>query len=112
MRGVISVEEALERMLARVDVLGDERVELMGALHRVLAEPIASDRDMPPWPNSSMDGYALRERRRARGDGGPTGDASAGRPRGRRRHGRSGRCGRERRSGSSPGRRSRMAPTR
>jgi molybdopterin molybdotransferase len=57
---VISVEEALERVLARVDVLGDERVELMGALHRVLAEPIASDRDVPPWPNSSMDGYAVR----------------------------------------------------
>jgi molybdopterin molybdotransferase len=57
---VISVEEALDRVMARVEVLGDERAELGGALHRALAEPIAADRDMPPWPNSSMDGYAVR----------------------------------------------------
>ena len=32
----------------------------MGALGRVLAEPIVSRATIPPWPNSSMDGYALR----------------------------------------------------
>jgi molybdopterin molybdotransferase len=69
---VISVEEALESVLARVPVLGDERAELIGALHRVLAEPIAADRDMPPWPNSSMDGYAVRSA--------DTREAAAGRP--------------------------------
>ena len=26
----------------------------------MLAEDVVSPRDMPPWPNSSMDGYALR----------------------------------------------------
>jgi molybdopterin molybdotransferase len=57
---VISVEEALERILARVDVLGDEQVPLTRALHRVLAESVVSSLDLPPWPNSSMDGYALR----------------------------------------------------
>jgi molybdopterin molybdotransferase len=57
---VISVEEARERILSRVGVLGSERAELAGALHRVLAEPIVVPRDIPPWPNSSMDGYALR----------------------------------------------------
>jgi len=57
---VISVEEALERILARVDVLGDEQVPLTGALHRVLAESVVSSLDVPPWPNSSMDGYALQ----------------------------------------------------
>jgi len=57
---VISVEEALERIVARVDVLGDEQVPLTGALHRVLAESVVSSLDVPPWPNSSMDGYALQ----------------------------------------------------
>jgi len=57
---VISVEEALDRILSRVTVLGDERVALTLALHRVLAEDVESPRDMPPWPASSMDGYALR----------------------------------------------------
>jgi molybdopterin molybdotransferase len=57
---VISVEEALERILSRVSVLGDERVPLAGALHRILAERAVSRREIPPWPNSSMDGYAVR----------------------------------------------------
>lgn len=57
---MITVEEALERILPRVSSLGDERVELSRALHRVLAETVVAGRDIPPWPNSSMDGYALR----------------------------------------------------
>jgi molybdopterin molybdotransferase len=57
---VISVEEALERILSRIGVLGDEQVPLGRALHRVLAEPAVANLDLPPWPNSSMDGYALR----------------------------------------------------
>lgn len=57
---MISVEEALDRILSRVAPLGDERVALPQSLHRVLAEDIDSPRDMPPWPASSMDGYALR----------------------------------------------------
>jgi molybdopterin molybdotransferase len=57
---VIQVEEALERILARVGVLGDEQVPLTRALRRLLAESVVSDLDLPPWPNSSMDGYALR----------------------------------------------------
>lgn len=57
---MISVEEALDRILSRVAGLGDERVALTAALHRVLAEDVESPRDMPPWPASSMDGYALR----------------------------------------------------
>ena len=56
---MIPVEEALERILARVTTLGDERVGLIEALDRVLAEPVVAEREIPPWPNSSMDGYAL-----------------------------------------------------
>lgn len=57
---MISVEEAQERILSRIAVLGDERVELPRALGRVLAEAVTASRDIPAWPNSSMDGYALR----------------------------------------------------
>lgn len=66
---MIAVEEALERILSRLSALGSERVELSHALHRVLAEDVAAEGDIPPWPNSSMDGYALR--------GGDTSGASA-----------------------------------
>ena len=66
---MIAVEEALERILSRVSALGSERAELSQALHRVLAEDVAAGGDIPPWPNSSMDGYALR--------GGDTSRASA-----------------------------------
>ena len=57
---MLSVEEALTSILARIPVLGTERVDVIGALGRVLAEPVVSRREIPPWPNSSMDGYALR----------------------------------------------------
>jgi molybdopterin molybdotransferase len=59
---MIPVEEALERVLSRVAPLGDEQVELTQALGRVLAEDIDAADDIPAWPNSSMDGYALRAR--------------------------------------------------
>jgi molybdopterin molybdotransferase len=58
--GVIPVEEALERIVCRLSTLGSEQVELPQALHRVLAEDVSASADIPPWPNSSMDGYALR----------------------------------------------------
>ena len=57
---MLSVEEAIEAILARISVLGTERVDVLGALGRVLAEPIVSRRQIPPWANSSMDGYAVR----------------------------------------------------
>jgi len=59
---VLSVEEALEQVLSRVNRLGTERVDLLACLGRVLAEPIVAPGDIPPWPNSSMDGYALLSR--------------------------------------------------
>ena len=56
---MISVEEALERILSRVGTLGVERVALLDSLDRVLAESVTAEREIPPWPNSSMDGYAV-----------------------------------------------------
>lgn len=57
---MLSVEEALEQILGRVRPLATERVDLLAALGRVLAVPVRSTRVIPPWPNSSMDGYAVR----------------------------------------------------
>lgn len=57
---MLSVEEVLERVLARVTPVATERVGLLSASDRVLAEPVIAPLDIPPWPNSSMDGYVLR----------------------------------------------------
>ena len=64
---MLTVEEALEAIVSRVEPLGTERVEILAALGRVLAEPIVSRREIPPWPNSSMDGYAVRSADTGRG---------------------------------------------
>src|SRR3989441_10789866 len=57
---MLSVEQAQAEILGRVRALPTERVDVLAALGRVLAEPIRSTRRIPPWPNSSMDGYAVR----------------------------------------------------
>jgi molybdopterin molybdotransferase len=57
---VLTVEQAREQILTRVAMLPAERVVLLDALGRVLAEPVVAAREIPPWPNSSMDGYAVR----------------------------------------------------
>ncbi|HJP85522.1 MAG TPA: gephyrin-like molybdotransferase Glp [Gemmatimonadaceae bacterium] len=56
----LTIAEASERMLAEIRPLAIERVPLRQALGRVLAEDIAATVTMPPWSNSSMDGYAVR----------------------------------------------------
>jgi molybdopterin molybdotransferase len=57
---MLSVEDAQAEILGRARLLPTERVDILAALGRVLAEPIHSTRRIPPWPNSSMDGYAVR----------------------------------------------------
>jgi molybdopterin molybdotransferase len=57
---VLSVAEALDRVLAEVPVLSAETLPLSLALGRVLAEPVVAEREIPPWDNSAMDGYAVR----------------------------------------------------
>jgi molybdopterin molybdotransferase len=56
---VITAEEALRRVLARASPLPSELVPLMLAAGRVLAEPVKSDMDLPPFLTSAMDGYAV-----------------------------------------------------
>lgn len=57
------MEAALERLLALAalaPILDFEEVALAEAEGRVLASDLYATLDLPPWPNSAMDGYALR----------------------------------------------------
>jgi len=56
----LTVKEALSAVLAGVSVLGEEVVALPEALGRVLTRAVVAQDNMPPFSNSSMDGYALR----------------------------------------------------
>ena len=59
--GLLGVEEARTRMLAAVEPVGGvEQLGLRDALGRVLADDLAAPFDVPPFPNSAMDGYAVR----------------------------------------------------
>jgi len=57
---MISVDEALNKILSHIQPLGFEKVSLLDALGRVIAEDIYAKRNIPPLDNSAMDGYALR----------------------------------------------------
>jgi molybdopterin molybdotransferase len=57
---MLSVEEALQKILDAVDVLEAESVPILESLGQVLAEDIKSDINVPPLDNSAMDGYAVR----------------------------------------------------
>lgn len=57
---MISVEEARTYILKHFQPLETERVDLLDALDRVLAQDIVSEINVPPHDNSAMDGYALR----------------------------------------------------
>lgn len=79
---MISVEVALERILAGLTPMPAETVALPASLGRVLAEPVAARVAHPPLDVSSMDGYAVRA---ADLDSIPTrltviGEAAAGHP--------------------------------
>jgi molybdopterin molybdotransferase len=57
---LLSIDEALERILARARALEGEEVPLEAAAGRVLAQAARAAVDLPPFPSSAMDGYALR----------------------------------------------------
>src|SRR6266496_2670886 len=60
MSDLTPLEDALKIVLDTVPVLGIEKISLLDALGRVLAEDIIAERDNPPWDNSAMDGFAVR----------------------------------------------------
>ena len=57
---MISVEEALARLLAPLAAVPPEQVSVADAVGRVLAEDVAARRTQPPFAVSAMDGYAVR----------------------------------------------------
>jgi len=60
-QGLLSVEEALERLLAGARCVGEvETVPTMATTGRVLAQSQTSSLNVPPLDNTSMDGYAVR----------------------------------------------------
>ncbi len=59
---MISVEQALEKILAYVDILEEEERPILDCLGQVLAEDIYSSIDVPPLDNTAMDGYAVQSR--------------------------------------------------
>ena len=60
MADLLTIEEAQRLILERVRPLPAERVPLAEAGGRVLAEDAAAIVDLPPFPSSAMDGYAVR----------------------------------------------------
>ena len=57
---MVSVDEALSRILNRIQILGFEKVDIITSLGRIIGEDIFVPRDIPPLDNSAMDGYAVR----------------------------------------------------
>src|SRR5438105_13090731 len=60
---ILSFEEArhvVEAHAARLRPRGKELADLLDAAGRVLAEPVVADRNFPPFPRATRDGYALR----------------------------------------------------
>lgn len=57
---MISVDRALEIVLANTTVLGSEKVDLRDAMGRVLRQQVKADTDLPPFDRARMDGYAVR----------------------------------------------------
>jgi molybdopterin molybdotransferase len=60
MADLLSIDDAIRTVLERVQPLPAERVPIEAAAGRVLAEPARAAIDLPPFPSSAMDGFALR----------------------------------------------------
>ncbi|HOM69647.1 MAG TPA: molybdopterin molybdotransferase MoeA [Smithellaceae bacterium] len=57
---MISVGKALKTILASARLMGTEKINILDAQRRAIAENIYAGRDIPSVDNSAMDGYALR----------------------------------------------------
>ncbi len=56
----VSPEEALSQLLSTIAPLEAEQISCADALNRVLAQDIFAPHSLPAFPNSGMDGYAVR----------------------------------------------------
>jgi molybdopterin molybdotransferase len=57
---LLSVDQARERILSNFQPVTTETLSLTGCSNRVLAQDIVAANDLPPFDNSSMDGFAVR----------------------------------------------------
>ncbi len=57
---MISIDTALDMVLAAAKPVAGERVDLLSALGRTLCAPLDAAEDVPSFDNSAMDGYAVR----------------------------------------------------
>jgi molybdopterin molybdotransferase len=57
---LLSVDQARERILSQFQPVTTETLPLAACSHRVLAQEILATNDLPPFDNSSMDGFAVR----------------------------------------------------
>src|SRR4051812_50189023 len=57
---MIELEDAVQRIVSGLPPAQKERVNLLDAFGRIVAEPAHSPVDLPIFDNSAMDGYALR----------------------------------------------------
>jgi molybdopterin molybdotransferase len=57
---LLSVDQARERILSSFQPVTTETLPLTGCAKRVLAQDILAANDLPPFDNSSMDGFAVR----------------------------------------------------
>ena len=60
MAGLLTLDEALARVLGRVTALPSEPVAVEHAAGRVLARDALAATDLPPFASSAMDGFAVR----------------------------------------------------
>lgn len=60
MAALFTFEEAQDRVLARVPAVSAESVPVADAFGRVTAEAVRAAVDLPPFPSSAMDGFAVR----------------------------------------------------
>ncbi len=58
---MLSVADARAQILEQFHPLSTELVDLADAAGRTLAAPVVAPHDLPPFANSSMDGYAVRQ---------------------------------------------------
>src|SRR3954471_22525806 len=60
MSRLLTLDDAIACVLERVEPLPAEDVPVGDALGRVLAEDARAAVDLPPFPSSAMDGFAVR----------------------------------------------------
>jgi len=60
MTNLLNVDEAIAKILENISPLPDETIPLMETLSRTLAADVVAEINLPPFANSSMDGYAVQ----------------------------------------------------